>query len=120
MADWHSDWDQTSAAAVCRLLDCGSAVSTKITEDSADRLVWWIKSSCVQSASALLDCVILTRVNETYAGIEVICSGNRYLKLLSQCYKTITHTSTNIRLVMYSVRWITRAHYFCFITCYKC
>ncbi|XP_070762184.1 LOW QUALITY PROTEIN: scavenger receptor cysteine-rich type 1 protein M130-like [Enoplosus armatus] len=74
VADLNSEWDQESAAAVCRLLDCGSAVSTTMTDGSSDRPVWWIKSSCVQSASALLECVILTSVIETYSGLEVICS----------------------------------------------
>lgn len=72
-----SNWDQKSAAAVCRLLDCGSAVSTKLAEDEdSERPVWWIKSSCVQSASALRDCLILTADLQSYLSLEVICSGN--------------------------------------------
>lgn len=76
MAQWDSGWDQESAAAVCRGLDCGSAVSTETTDDSSDRLVWWIKPSCVHSASALLECEIQTDNVETYVSLEVICSGN--------------------------------------------
>lgn len=77
VADWDSnEWGLTSAAAVCRQMHCGSAVSTEMTEDASDRPVWWIKSSCIHSASALLDCVIMTDVIETYTGLEVICSGN--------------------------------------------
>ncbi|XP_038549771.1 scavenger receptor cysteine-rich type 1 protein M160-like isoform X2 [Micropterus salmoides] len=74
VADWGSDWDQTSAATVCRLLDCGSAVSTTVTYDSPDRLVWWLKPSCAHSAAALLECMMLTGVNETYTSLEVLCS----------------------------------------------
>lgn len=76
VAQWDSGWDQKSAAAVCRELDCGSAVSTEPTDDSLDRLVWWIRYSCVHSASTLLECVIQTDDFETYVGLEVICSGN--------------------------------------------
>ncbi|XP_044059867.1 scavenger receptor cysteine-rich type 1 protein M130-like isoform X2 [Siniperca chuatsi] len=74
VADWESEWDQKSAAAVCRLLDCGAAVSTTMTDDSSDRLVWWIKSSCVKSTSALLECVVLSGIIETFSGLDVICS----------------------------------------------
>ncbi|XP_076591263.1 scavenger receptor cysteine-rich type 1 protein M130-like [Chaetodon auriga] len=76
VVDGFSLWDQQSAAAVCRLLDCGSAVSTKTLEDDDwNRPVWWIKSPCVQSAPAPRDCVILNTVTESYLGLEVVCSG---------------------------------------------
>ncbi|XP_051255595.1 scavenger receptor cysteine-rich type 1 protein M160-like [Dicentrarchus labrax] len=74
VAVWDSQWDQSSAAAACGLLDCGSAVSTEITDDASDRLVWWIRSSCVQAAATLLECVTLTNVPETYTGLNVTCS----------------------------------------------
>uniref|UniRef100_A0A3B4TJJ5 SRCR domain-containing protein n=1 Tax=Seriola dumerili TaxID=41447 RepID=A0A3B4TJJ5_SERDU len=75
VADWESEWDQISAATVCRQLDCGSAVCGEVTDIHPDRPVWWVKSSCVESASALSDCVMITGPIETYAGLEVICSG---------------------------------------------
>nr|XP_046246119.1 scavenger receptor cysteine-rich type 1 protein M130-like [Scatophagus argus] len=71
--NWDSDWVQKTAAVVCRVLDCGSAISGKITEHP-DRLVWWIKPSCVHIVSSLLDCVMLTNNEEFYSGLEVICS----------------------------------------------
>ncbi|KAI3354386.1 hypothetical protein L3Q82_018499, partial [Scortum barcoo] len=76
VVDWDSKWSLKSAAAVCRQLDCGSAVSTEMTENPSNRFVWWIRSSCVQTASALRDCVILTSdINDDYTGLKVICSG---------------------------------------------
>ncbi|KAM8769198.1 scavenger receptor cysteine-rich type 1 protein M130-like [Acanthopagrus schlegelii] len=73
VADWDSGWDQQSAATVCRLLDCGSVVSTETTDDAPDRLVWWIKASCVKE-SAPAECIKLTEDYESYLGLEVVCS----------------------------------------------
>ncbi|XP_070826699.1 CD5 antigen-like [Chaetodon trifascialis] len=76
VADDEVLWDQTSAAAACRLLDCGSAVSTQTLEDEDSyRPVWWIKPLCVQSASALRDCVTLNTATDSSLGLQVICSG---------------------------------------------
>ncbi|XP_026212486.1 scavenger receptor cysteine-rich type 1 protein M130-like [Anabas testudineus] len=59
--DWRpaSDpfWTLRSAAAACRELDCGSAVSAGHREESSVRPAWEISSDCVQSGSALKDCV---------------------------------------------------------------
>ena len=87
VADWDSGWDQQSAATVCRLLDCGSVVSTEMTDDAPDRLVWWIKASCVKE-SAPVECIKLTEDFESYLGLEVVCSGKTeesHLRLLSSC-----------------------------------
>ncbi|TDG98491.1 hypothetical protein EPR50_G00200660 [Perca flavescens] len=45
-----------TAAAACRELDCGSAVSVEERKESSDRSVWWIRSDCVESGSALREC----------------------------------------------------------------
>lgn len=82
MAEWDKDWDQLFAAAVCRMLDCGSVVSATTIYDSPARLVWWIKSSCVQSASTLSECVLQTADTESRNRLEVTCSGNAFLALL--------------------------------------
>ncbi|XP_038559135.1 scavenger receptor cysteine-rich type 1 protein M160-like [Micropterus salmoides] len=59
--DWrpvrYSDWTQKAADVACRKLDCGSAVSVEEREESSVRPVWWIRSDCVQSGSALRECV---------------------------------------------------------------
>ncbi|XP_047191732.1 scavenger receptor cysteine-rich type 1 protein M130-like [Scophthalmus maximus] len=68
-------WNQISADKVCTHLDCGSAVSTKVTDNSPYRRVWWIDNDCVQSESALRECVKLTDLYKTKKGHEVICSG---------------------------------------------
>ncbi|XP_038591638.1 scavenger receptor cysteine-rich type 1 protein M130-like [Micropterus salmoides] len=59
--DWRpvygSNWILKSAAAVCRELDCGSAVSTRMKNESSHRSAWEISSDCVESGSALRECV---------------------------------------------------------------
>lgn len=76
MTDSDSAWDQKSAAAVCAQLVCGSAVSTRRTDDFPYRVVWWIESPCVQSASSLQECLREIGIDECHTGLEVICSGN--------------------------------------------
>ncbi|XP_059202793.1 uncharacterized protein LOC131982213 [Centropristis striata] len=52
----YSGWTLKTAAAACRDLDCGSAVSVKRRRQSSRRSMWRISSDCVQSGSALRDC----------------------------------------------------------------
>ncbi|XP_041634974.1 scavenger receptor cysteine-rich type 1 protein M160-like [Cheilinus undulatus] len=73
LAEKSSHWDQRSAAVVCTVLKCGSAVSTRVVERDDKRPVWWIRGSCVQTASSLFQCVDY----RTYSSdnvLEVICS----------------------------------------------
>ncbi|XP_039674222.1 scavenger receptor cysteine-rich type 1 protein M130-like [Perca fluviatilis] len=61
----HLDWrpvinyDITpdTAAAICKELDCGSAVSVDEKEESSYRDMWRVSSDCVQSGTVLRDCV---------------------------------------------------------------
>ncbi|XP_049460221.1 scavenger receptor cysteine-rich type 1 protein M130-like [Epinephelus fuscoguttatus] len=53
---FYSPWTLKTAGAVCRDLDCGSAVSVGKGEESSDRPVWRIDSDCVHSGSALREC----------------------------------------------------------------
>ncbi|TDG98466.1 hypothetical protein EPR50_G00200560 [Perca flavescens] len=54
--DYYSDWKLKTA--VCKELDCGSAVSVEERKESSDKSVLWIRSECVQSGSVLRDCVV--------------------------------------------------------------
>ncbi|XP_049909703.1 scavenger receptor cysteine-rich type 1 protein M160-like [Epinephelus moara] len=56
VTDYDSPWTLKTAGVACRDLDCGSAVSIGEREESSDRPVWWIRSECVHSASALREC----------------------------------------------------------------
>nr|XP_040025285.1 scavenger receptor cysteine-rich type 1 protein M130-like [Gasterosteus aculeatus aculeatus] len=51
-------WNLKVADVACRDLDCGSAVSIRDREESSERSVWWIPSDCVQSGSAVRDCLL--------------------------------------------------------------
>ncbi|XP_068580951.1 scavenger receptor cysteine-rich type 1 protein M130-like [Cebidichthys violaceus] len=73
--DWrpvdYSLWTLKTAAVVCRDLDCGSAVSIRQREESSERSVWWIYSHCVDSGSALRDC--LTSGSSSFI-VDLTCS----------------------------------------------
>ncbi|KAM9338735.1 CD5 antigen-like [Symphorus nematophorus] len=58
--------------AVCRDLDCGSAVSVGRRKESSDRSVWRIDSDCVQSGSALRECA---RPGSSSYILDLTCSG---------------------------------------------
>ncbi|XP_032446902.1 scavenger receptor cysteine-rich type 1 protein M160-like isoform X1 [Xiphophorus hellerii] len=70
---WDGYWDMNSVAAVCAELDCGSAVSVRKSEEASERPVWWIRSDCLQSRSALKNCLPYDENNDQ--SHEIICSG---------------------------------------------
>uniref|UniRef100_A0A671TTP5 SRCR domain-containing protein n=1 Tax=Sparus aurata TaxID=8175 RepID=A0A671TTP5_SPAAU len=70
-----SQWNLKTADAVCRQLDCDSAVSTGLIQSLTSVLVWGINSTCLQSGSAVSDCVSSTTDSSEYH-LEVKCSGN--------------------------------------------
>ncbi|KAM6942400.1 scavenger receptor cysteine-rich type 1 protein M130-like [Lycodopsis pacificus] len=79
LGDWRpvdyydSYWTLKEAAFVCRELDCGSAVSIKRRIESSERSVWRINSYCLQSGSALREC--LTSGSRSYI-VDITCSAS--------------------------------------------
>ncbi|XP_041654606.1 scavenger receptor cysteine-rich type 1 protein M130-like [Cheilinus undulatus] len=72
---YHISWTLKDTAVICRRLDCGSAVSTRLIEESSDRSVWVIKTDCLQFKSTLKDCV---RIEDwsIKSGLEITCSDS--------------------------------------------
>ncbi|XP_067433181.1 uncharacterized protein [Thunnus thynnus] len=64
-------WTLKAAAAACRDLDCGSAVSTGSRNEASDRSIWRISSDCVHSGSALRDCASSSSSSSI---VELTCS----------------------------------------------
>ena len=69
------DWTLKEAAAACRELDCGSAVSTGSRKESSRRPAWWINTDCVQSGSALRTDCAASPVRPSSSIVELTCSG---------------------------------------------
>ncbi|XP_072314849.1 scavenger receptor cysteine-rich domain-containing protein SCART1-like [Eucyclogobius newberryi] len=66
-------WDLGATAAVCRDLDCGSAVSGGARSDFPESRVWNISSDCVKE-STVTECV---RSSDSFSSsaLDVVCSG---------------------------------------------
>ncbi|XP_029922329.1 scavenger receptor cysteine-rich type 1 protein M130-like [Myripristis murdjan] len=71
--EWDSDWDLRAVAAVCRQLDCGSAVSIEKKQDSSDRSVWEIRPDCLQAGSAMRECSVTTQMFSS-SSLHITCS----------------------------------------------
>ncbi|XP_039641407.1 scavenger receptor cysteine-rich type 1 protein M160-like, partial [Perca fluviatilis] len=71
--DYYSDWTLKKAAAACRELDCGFAVSIGGRKQSSDRSVWMIGSDCVESGSALRECAASSSSSSI---LNLSCSGS--------------------------------------------
>ncbi|XP_055016049.1 scavenger receptor cysteine-rich type 1 protein M130-like [Boleophthalmus pectinirostris] len=84
--DIWSLWGPQATAAVCRDLDCGSAVSGDIRDGFPQSLVWNIITDCVKT-SAVRECVLglwnfmdVDAINRSSSdsGLEVVCSDLLY------------------------------------------
>ncbi|XP_014887868.1 scavenger receptor cysteine-rich type 1 protein M130-like [Poecilia latipinna] len=71
---WGGYWDKSSAAVVCAELDCGSAVSVRKTKEASERPVWSIFTDCLQSGSALRNCLPDNGTSDE--SHELICSDS--------------------------------------------
>ena len=89
-------WNLKASSAVCKQLDCGSAVSTERSVWFTREPVWRITPYCAGSESSLSDCVLMETSHTTRKGLvtgrpTVICSGNSgLLVLLSICQSMLT------------------------------
>ncbi|KAE8293852.1 Scavenger receptor cysteine-rich type 1 protein M130 Soluble CD163 [Larimichthys crocea] len=66
-------WTLKKAAVVCRDLDCGSVVSVGQSQESSDRSVWLLRTTCVHSRFSLRDCVTPDSSSST---LNVTCSDS--------------------------------------------
>uniref|UniRef100_A0A3Q1D8H8 SRCR domain-containing protein n=1 Tax=Amphiprion ocellaris TaxID=80972 RepID=A0A3Q1D8H8_AMPOC len=74
--DWYlnQNWTSAAAAAVCSHLGCGSVVTTDLEGLGSVRPVWFIRSSCFQSAVSLQDCLVPSDEAKNSLSLQVICS----------------------------------------------
>ncbi|XP_031144006.2 scavenger receptor cysteine-rich type 1 protein M130-like [Sander lucioperca] len=81
-----SAWTLKTAAAACRELDCGSAVSVEERKESSDRSVWWIKSDCVLFGSSLRECASSSSSDYSSSILYLNCSDSvRLVNGTSMC-----------------------------------
>ncbi|XP_074497106.1 scavenger receptor cysteine-rich type 1 protein M130-like [Sebastes fasciatus] len=73
VVDLMSGWNIKTADEVCRKLDCGSAVSTAERESYINKRVWRIRPTCLQSKSAVREC-IYTKSSTSSSNLEINCS----------------------------------------------
>uniref|UniRef100_A0AAV2KRP2 SRCR domain-containing protein n=1 Tax=Knipowitschia caucasica TaxID=637954 RepID=A0AAV2KRP2_KNICA len=73
---WKDDWTKEDSAALCRDLDCGSAVSGHHRDIFPRSPVWRISSDCTKrKMSKMRECVVDTfPMSSPMNDIEVICS----------------------------------------------
>ena len=89
--------DLGGAAVVCRQLDCGSAVSTRGTED--EHPVWMFISRCVGSEPALRECGTVDGEYPASFTLEVNCSGNTHIMFLYSADDVGSHTLLSLILL---------------------
>uniref|UniRef100_A0A668AR47 SRCR domain-containing protein n=1 Tax=Myripristis murdjan TaxID=586833 RepID=A0A668AR47_9TELE len=92
--DQDTTWKLRSAAAACRELDCGSAVSAQSVRGLSERYVWQMRSSCLQSGSTIRECVVMRPVSSSVRLKNITCSGNIINDITHSviCTHSLTHT----------------------------
>ncbi|XP_034716775.1 scavenger receptor cysteine-rich type 1 protein M130-like [Etheostoma cragini] len=75
----NSTWTLKAAAAACRALDGGSAVSVVKRKESLNRPVWLIGSDCVESGSALRECAGSILSSSVF--LNLTCSGKPIIEV---------------------------------------
>ncbi|XP_053197804.1 scavenger receptor cysteine-rich type 1 protein M130-like [Scomber japonicus] len=66
-----SDWTLKETVAICRYLNCGFAVSTRSRDEDSDTSVWSFRPDCLESGSALRDCV---SSGSPFSIVDLTCS----------------------------------------------
>uniref|UniRef100_A0A3B4AGE9 SRCR domain-containing protein n=1 Tax=Periophthalmus magnuspinnatus TaxID=409849 RepID=A0A3B4AGE9_9GOBI len=85
-------WDLEDTAAVCRDLDCGSAVYAEKRDDYPQSPVWRVSSDCVKK-SKVRECVNGSFSSSSPSGLEVKCLGKSLIT--HSCFSLSTHTHTH-------------------------
>uniref|UniRef100_A0AAV2LJQ4 SRCR domain-containing protein n=1 Tax=Knipowitschia caucasica TaxID=637954 RepID=A0AAV2LJQ4_KNICA len=71
----REDWTEEDSAAVCRDLDCGSAVSGRHRDGFPHSPLWMISADCMKRRTTKLrECVYDYTYSSSWFGVEVMCS----------------------------------------------
>ncbi|KAM7398823.1 hypothetical protein PAMP_018132 [Pampus punctatissimus] len=73
--DKISEWNLKAADVICRHLDCGSAVWTGQRQNNFYSISWWINSTCLQSESAVRECVFTSHYT-SLSMLKINCSDS--------------------------------------------
>ena len=104
--DWrpviYSVWTLKTAAAACKELDCGSAVSVEQRKESSWRSVWRISSDCDQSGSALRECAIS---DISFYILNLTCSGKSISDIIYDIISDIIYDSNVSSMFLPPSQW---------------
>ncbi|KAK7918750.1 hypothetical protein WMY93_010034 [Mugilogobius chulae] len=94
-------WSLELTDVVCRLLDCGSAVTRRVRSGFPVSPVWWIDHDCVKRRSAVRNCVFSVSFSDTL-GLDVVCSDllNRPIISLSVLDGVSELVSQGVRVLL--------------------
>ncbi|XP_028275163.1 scavenger receptor cysteine-rich type 1 protein M130-like [Parambassis ranga] len=69
----YFDWTLKAAAVICRLLDCGSPISSALKKNIMVKPLWGIRPSCIESKATMRECVEENSVSSSTQNLT--CSG---------------------------------------------